>query len=101
MERHTPKISKRHALTAAVALSALVLAGCASTGDNTVKVMPGVQKLMPDGNNQVTVKSTICVPAGYLSSRSRLIITPQLVAGDTIVEELDPIVVDGRFTPAS
>ena len=47
MERHTPKISKRHALTAAVALSALVLAGCASTGDNTVKVMPGVQKLMP------------------------------------------------------
>lgn len=94
MERHTPKISKRHALTAAAALGALMLAGCASTGGNTVKVMPGVQKLMPDGNNHVTVKSTICVPAGYLSSRSRLIITPQLVAGDTIVEELDPIVVD-------
>lgn len=74
------------------ALFALMLAGCASSG--TVKVTPATQKLMPDGNNQVALKSTICVPAGYLSSRSRLIITPQFMAGKTLVEELDPIVVD-------
>ncbi len=91
MKRHIPT---KQTVPAIAAMCAMMMAGCASSAGDAVSVAPAAQQLSPDDNNRVTLKSTINIPADYLSRRSRLIITPQLVAGGAAVEEFDPIVLD-------
>lgn len=87
-------ISQKQALPAVVTTCVLALAACASSSKYTVSVAPEVQTIAAYKNNEATIESTINVPAGYLSRRSRLIITPQLVTNDTLLEEFAPIVLD-------
>lgn len=91
MKKH---ISTKHAVPALAAACAMMLAGCATRGADTVSIEPQAQTLLPDNESKVTVESTIKVPGDYVSRRSRLIITPQLLADGKLVEELDPIVLD-------
>lgn len=69
--------------------------GCASQkmGDK-VRVTPSDQMLMPDSTHAVQLDMTVEVPQKTLGKRSRLIIVPQLLAGDSLVAECTPMVLD-------
>ena len=69
--------------------------GCASQkmGDK-VRVTPSDQVLMPDSTHAVQLDMTVEVPQKTLGKRSRLIIVPQLLAGDSLVAECTPMVLD-------
>lgn len=69
--------------------------GCASQkmGDK-VRVTPSDQVLMPDSTHAVQLDMTVEVPRKTLGKRSRLIIVPQLLAGDSLVAECTPMVLD-------
>ena len=69
--------------------------GCASQkmGDK-VRVTPSDQVLMPDSTHAIQLDMTVEVPRKTLGKRSRLIIVPQLLAGDSLVAECTPMVLD-------
>ena len=69
--------------------------GCASQkmGDK-VRVTPSDQVLMPDSTHAVQLDMTVEVPRKNLGKRSRLIIVPQLLVGDSLVAECTPMVLD-------
>lgn len=69
--------------------------GCASQkmGDK-VRVTPSDQMLMPDSTHAVQLDMTVEVPRKNLGKRSRLIIVPQLLVGDSLVAECTPMVLD-------
>lgn len=69
--------------------------GCASQkmGDK-VGVTPSDQVLMPDSTHAVQLDMTVEVPQKTLGKRSRLIIVPQLLVGDSLVAECTPMVLD-------
>lgn len=69
--------------------------GCASQkmGDK-VRVTPSDQVLMPDSTHAVQLDMTVEVPRKTLGKRSRLIIVPQLLVGDSLVAECTPMVLD-------
>ena len=69
--------------------------GCASQkmGDK-VRVTPLDQVLMPDSTHAIQLDMTVEVPRKTLGKRSRLIIVPQLLAGDSLVAECTPMVLD-------
>ena len=69
--------------------------GCASQkmGDK-VRVTPSDQVLMPDSTHAVQLDMTVEVPQKTLGKRSRLIIVPQLLVGDSLVAECTPMVLD-------
>lgn len=73
-----------------------VFAGCASsrrTG-RPVTATPAPCVLTPDSADRVQVDMTFHIPNDYFSRRSRLVIVPQLVVGDTVRAEFPPLVVD-------
>ena len=75
---------------AVAAAMTLLAAGCAAGKDSRVSVEPAAQTLMPDSTGAVTLRATVAMPEKYLSRRSRLVISPQLVSADTLVRELRP-----------
>lgn len=81
---------------AGFALSAGLLAGCASNREalQPVTVTPAPYVLTPDSGNRVTMDMTFHVPEKTFNKRSRLVITPQLMVGDTVKEEYLPLVLD-------
>lgn len=72
----------------------LLMAGCAaSRGSRPVRVSP-VETLTPDSASAVDVDVTIHVPRHSFSRRSRLVVVPQLVQGDSMLAECTPLVLD-------
>lgn len=72
----------------------LLNAGCAShKADRHISVSPSCSVVIPDATNRANVDVEFNVPAHYLSKRSRIVITPQLVAGDSIIDEYSDIAV--------
>lgn len=74
-----------------------VLVGCSTSNKQVGKVVtttPAPNVLTPDTANQVNLDLLFHIPARYLSERSRLVITPQLVRNDTVQDEYTPLVVD-------
>ena len=80
--------------TATAAAAAGILAGCAAHRGATVTTTPRGIVLAPDADGRIDTALTFHVPAGYLSRRARLVITPQLVQGDTVRDEYLPLVLD-------
>lgn len=74
-------------------LAAGLLAGC-SSARKAITATPSPCTVTPDSANMVRLDVEFNVPEHYLSKRSRLFITPTLVAGDTLLDEYDPIVMD-------
>lgn len=53
-----------------------------------------VMALMPDSANKISIDMEFCIPNGILNKRSRLIILPYLLKGDSAIMELKTIVAD-------
>lgn len=70
-----------------------VVAGAVPDRSKKVTVNP-VKTLTPDSTSAVNVDVMINVPAHAFSSRSRLIIVPQLISNDTMVSECRAMVLD-------
>ena len=70
-----------------------VVAGVLPDKSKKVTVNP-VKTLTPDSTSAVNVDVMINVPAHAFSSRSRLIIVPQLISNDTMVSECRAMVLD-------
>lgn len=79
-----------------LAASAGVLAGCAShrQAGKSVTVTPEACVLVPENGRDTEMDVVFHVPENYFTKRSRLVITPQLLVGDTVKEEYLPLVVD-------
>ena len=76
-----------------------LLAGCVSgrQAGKGISVTPVPYVLAPDSANRVRMDLCFHVPEDYLSKRSRLVITPQLVVEDTVRDEYLPLVVDASI----
>lgn len=70
-----------------------VATGAVPDRSKKVTVNP-VETLTPDSTSSVNVDVMINVPARAFSSRSRLIIVPQLISNDTMVSECRAMVLD-------
>ncbi len=91
--RYTLALAKLAALSA---LTLGLLTGCASVrkAKEAVTVSPSPALLTPDSDGRAQMDVTFRVPAGYLSERSRLVILPSLMVGDSVKEEYSPVVID-------
>ncbi len=78
------------------ALTLGLLTGCASVrkAKEAVTVSPSPALLTPDSDGRAQMDVTFRVPAGYLSERSRLVILPRLMVGDSVKQEYSPVVID-------
>lgn len=79
-------------LTGVATLSAL-LVSC-NTSEAGIKVAPEVQKVVPDSCGKIALDLDLEVPSGYISSRSRLIVVPQLCDSSRSLMDLEPLVLD-------
>lgn len=72
----------------------LMMTGCAThkTG-KVVTVTPAPYTLTPDSANRAQLDVQFHVPGHYFSKRSRIVITPQIMTGDSVVDEFMPIAV--------
>ena len=79
-----------------LAASAGMLAGCASQhqAGSGIRVTPEACVLVPEDGRNADMDVVFHVPDNYFTKRSRLVITPQLMVGDTVKEEYLPLVVD-------
>ena len=78
-------------------LSALsLLAGCSSARRmaRSIYTEPEQQVLAFDSTGKVKMDVTFHIPRKYVSTRSRLFITPQLVVDDSLCAEFAPLIVD-------
>ena len=77
-----------------------VLAGCfaACAGSRQaarpLAVDSASRVFVADGKGEAAVDVTFRVPAHYFSKRSRLVISPYVMDGHVVVEELEPVVLD-------
>ena len=79
-----------------LAASAGLLAGCASQREagKRITATPAPYVLTPEDGRNADMDVVFHVPENYFTKRSRLVITPQLMVGDTVKEEYFPLVVD-------
>lgn len=70
-----------------------LLAGCASTKKQTVTVEP-VRTLTADAQSKVNLDLTFRIPHEILKKRNRIIVVPQLVRRDSVLDEYRPLVLD-------
>ena len=79
-----------------LAASAGLLAGCASQrqAGSGIRVTPAACVLVPEDGRNADMDVVFHVPENYFTKRSRLVIVPQLVVGDTVKDEYLPLVVD-------
>lgn len=72
----------------------LMMTGCAThkTG-KVITVTPAPYSLTPDSANRAQLDVQFHVPGHYFSKRSRIVITPQVMTGDSVVDEFMPIAV--------
>ncbi len=90
-------MKRKQLYTLTIATAAMgILAGCtaARETDRAVTVSPSPAALTTDSAGQAHMDVTFRVPSRYLSRRSRLVILPRLVVGDSVREEFDPLVID-------
>lgn len=67
---------------------------CAKSDDKRIQVNPSPLIVSGDSLNQARLELTFKVPTHYFKRRSRLVIMPQLVCNDSVVDEYLPVVLD-------
>lgn len=73
----------------------VLLTGCASNKDaKRITTSPTPYVLTTDSENKAQLEMSFHVPGNYFSKRSRIVITPQLLVGDSVVDEYMPLVVN-------
>lgn len=95
-------IALKHALDGALLLLALLVAvpllsSCGTRQGLPLLVSPSNQTIMPDVDDSAHVNVMFHVPENYLTSRSRVVITPQLMVGDSVYTEYIPVVLDASI----
>ena len=89
---------RRNQLYAAVSamLALAFVSGCGASrkASKVITVAPDRQILSQDSTDKVSLNLVFQVPEKYFSTRSRLIILPQLMVGDTVKDKYSPIVLD-------
>lgn len=85
-----------HIYSVTALLILTVFAGCSSARRmaGSVSVVTGQPVLSADSTGMYEMDVTFSIPKNYMSSRSRLFITPQLIADDTLCTEFAPLVID-------
>lgn len=82
-------------VTLAIWLAGMFSGEALAASDNkTIQVNPSPLILTGDSLNQAHLALTVKVPAHYFKKRNRLVITPQLVCNDSVLDEYMPMVVD-------
>ena len=76
-----------------LAVAAGLAAGCKGPKE-TITTSPAPYVVVADSANRLNMDLTLTVPAHYFSTRSRLIVTPQLMVGDSAVRNYEPMVLD-------
>lgn len=72
----------------------IMMTGCAThKAGKVVTTTPTPYALTPDSANRAQLDVTFHVPGHYFSKRSRIVITPQIMTGDSVVGECMPITV--------
>mgnify|MGYP004454277601 CR=1 FL=1 len=72
----------------------IMMTGCAThKAGKVVTTTPAPYALTPDSANRAQLDVTFHVPGHYFSKRSRIVITPQIMTGDSVVGECMPITV--------
>lgn len=75
----------------------LLTTGCATHNENkNITISPAPCVVTPDSANQARLDVAFRIPAHYLSKRSRLVIKPLLLVGDSVVGEYQPLAL---YTP--
>lgn len=82
---------------AAATLCAALCASCRVATETPVSVEPAPLTLTAARDGSVEQPVTFRIRKGGLPQRARLVITPQIIMGDTVSRELRPIVADGRI----
>lgn len=79
-----------------ILISLSTLAGCSPTrrAARSISVDPEQQVLTADTSGAVILDVSFHIPRKYISTRSRLFITPQLLVNDSLRDEFSPLVVD-------
>lgn len=72
------------------------LAGCSSTKEmkKSISVEPAQQILESDSSGAIEMNVIFNIPKRYITSRSRLFVTPQLIINDSLCSEFAPMVID-------
>ena len=85
-----------HICIVLVLLSLSVFTGCSPIRKiaKSISVKPEGQVLTSDSSGMVNMDVSFYIPRKYISIRSRLFITPQLLVDDSLREEFEPLVVD-------
>ena len=69
---------------------------CSCAGPKTgFSATPAGTEITADENGKAEVKLDFNFPARYVPTRARVFVTPELVQGDSVIQTLDPMVVDG------
>lgn len=74
-----------------------VLSSCATRQVSPLTVSPSPLAIMPDAGDSVRMDVVFNVPENYLTRRSRVVITPQLMSGDSVYGEYTPVVLDASI----
>lgn len=82
---------------ALVVLLAFVLSSCATRQIAPLKVTPSSLVIMPDAGDSLRMDVIFHIPENYLTRRSRVVITPQLVVSDSVCGEYVPVVLDATI----
>lgn len=86
------KHSIKHSyLLPATALLTLLTACAAHKDNSTITTTPSPCVIAPDSANRAQLNVAFRIPAHYISHRSRLVITPQLLVADTVAAECRPV----------
>ena len=77
-------------------LALAFISGCGASrkASKVITVAPVRQVLSQDSTDKVSLNLVFHVPEKYFGTRSRLVILPQLMVGDTVKEKYSPIVLD-------
>lgn len=85
----------KHIFSSSLILAVAVVAGGCASEKKAITSSPAPISVQAQRNSTVTVDVDFNIPPHYLSTRSRLFITPAYMVDDEIVKEYSPIVLDG------
>lgn len=70
------------------------LVGCAARQERHITIDRDDTILMPDNHREASFDVTFRVPADYLTKRQRIVIVPRMMAGNELLTEYEPVVLD-------
>ena len=86
------KQSKIYRPLCAITLGASLLVGCAvGNKERSISLTPSPHVLTLDADRKAVVDVSFHVPANYISKRSRMVVVAQLMVGDSLLGECQPL----------